>query len=365
MIQTKSKTSQAAARAVAFVAVFCILASLAVVRNGILFGKEARTFFHADEIASGSGATAEEAIVHSGQQEIINTTDLGKDISGYAGPVPLKVYVSGGRIDSVVALPNAESPKFFNRLEAAGLTRAWNGKTLREAASMDVDAVTGATYSSKAYIANVRAAAAYAEGVKAASADGVSAGAVAALVVILAGAVLPLFIRKPAYRLVQQLLNVAVLGFWAGTFIDYAMMLNFFSEAPRLTLSFAVTLILLVTGLIYPLFNKPNYYCTWICPFGSLQELAGKVCKTKWKMSPKLVKALDGFRQALWVVLMSFLYIGWASGWIDYEIFTAFIVESASWVIIAVGGLFVVLSLFVTRPFCRFVCPTGSLLKQA
>lgn len=132
-----------------------------------------------------------------------------------------------------------------------------------------------------------------------------------------------------------------------------------------MTLSFIITLILLIVGLVYPLFNKPNFYCTWICPFGSLQDLAGKVCKSKWKMSPKLVKNLDSFRQLLWLVLLSLLYIGWGAGWIDYEVFTAFIVESASWIIIVVGGAFVVLSLFVTRPFCRFVCPTGSLLKQA
>lgn len=158
---------------------------------------------------------------------------------------------------------------------------------------------------------------------------------------------------------------MAVLGFWAGTFIDYAMMLNFFSGAPHFTLSFLLTLILLIVGLVYPLFNKPNFYCAWICPFGSVQELAGKVCKKRWKMSPKLIKGLDNFRQMLWIVLLSLLYIGWGTSWIDYEVFTAFVVESASWLIIAVGSAFVVLSLFINRPFCRFICPTGSLLKQA
>ncbi len=81
-------------------------------------------------------------------------------------------------------------------------------------------------------------------------------------------------------------------------------------------------------------------------------------------MSPKLVKTLDNFRQGLWVLLLTLLFIGWGVSWIDYEVFTAFIVESASWIILAIGGLFIVLSLFISRPFCRFVCPTGSLLKQ-
>ncbi len=361
----KPKSNQVATRVVAFITVFCILASLAIIRQGSFFGVDTTDIF-----ASNTSQTSEEVdsvtpITYQGAQEIINTTDIVKDISGYGGPVPLEIYVTDGKIDSIVALENSESPKFFGRLAASGLTHAWDGKTLKEAETLQVDAATGATYSSNAYIANVRAGVAYAEGTKAKTSAPISVAAIAALIVILAGAILPLFIKKPAYRLVQQLLNVAVLGFWAGTFIDYAMMLNFLSSAPRMTLSFFVTLILLIVGLVYPLFNKPNFYCTWICPFGSLQELAGKVCKKKWKLSPKLVKGLDNFRQLLWVVLLSLLYIGWATSWIDNEIFTAFIVESASWIIIAVGGLFVVLSLFITRPFCRFVCPTGSILKQA
>ncbi len=359
------KTNLVAARLVAFITVFCLLAALAIVRNGSLFGSDAGGLFSSG--ASGnSGESAQVSdIRQSGTQEIINTTGIGKDISGYAGPVPLEIYVTDGVIDSVVALRNSESPKFFSRLESSGLTRAWNGKTLKEAETMEVDAVTGATYSSNAYIANVRAGAAFAEGEHASRGGSVSVAAVAALIVILAGAIVPLFVKKPAYRLVQQLLNVAVLGFWAGTFIDYAMMLNFFSGAPRMTLSFLITLVLLVVGLIYPLFNRPNFYCTWICPFGSLQELAGKACKKKWKLSAATVKALGTFRQVLWVVLVALLFIGWGTSWIDYEIFTAFIVESASWIVIAAGGIFVVLSLFISRPFCRFVCPTGSLLKQA
>lgn len=365
MIPTKSKTNQIAPRLVAFIAVFCILASLAVVRNGSIFGIDASSLFSTGKDASKESTDSVVTLSLRGSQEIINTTGIGKDISGYGGPVPLMIYVSQGRIDSISSLPNSESPKFFGRLESSGLTRAWDGKTLQEAATMNVDAVTGATYSSNAYIANVRAGASYAIGTKATGSSPVSAGAVVALVVIAAGAILPLFIKKPAYRLVQQLFNVAVLGFWCGTFIDYAMMLKFFSEAPHFTLSFLLTLILLIVGLVYPLFNKPNFYCTWICPFGSLQELAGKLSKKKWKISPKVVKILDNFRQLLWVVLLSLLYIGWGTSWIDYEVFTAFIVESASWIIIAIGGLFILLSIFISRPFCRFVCPTGSLLKQA
>lgn len=153
----KQKPNQVGARIVAFVAVFCLLAALAVVRNGSLFGEDANSFFFSGKTAIVDKQDSVSALGYNGTQEIINTTELGKDIAGYAGPVPLEIYVTDGKIDSIVALSNSESPKFFARLESSGLTHAWDGKTLKEAQTMDIDAVSGATYSSNAFIANVRA----------------------------------------------------------------------------------------------------------------------------------------------------------------------------------------------------------------
>lgn len=344
------------ARVITVAVVFCIPLTLALVLHGTLFGHEPGEGRERQEV---------ETLVSNGKSQIINTSSIGRDISGYGGPVPVEIFVSGGVIDSVKALPNSESGEFFSKLESGGLTKAWDGKTLEEAAVMEVDGVTGATYSSNAFIANVKAGAAYAKGMApAASGQEVSWVAVAALIVILAGAILPLFVHKPAYRIVQQILNVAILGFWAGTFLDYAMMIGFFAGKPHLSLAFITTVLLLIVGFIYPAIGKPGHYCAWICPFGSLQELTGKVCRKKWKLSASLVKKLDVFRQILWCGLLILLYAGWATSWIDYEIFTAFIVRSASWIVMTAGAVFIVLSLFVNRPFCRFVCPTGTLLKD-
>lgn len=341
-------------RVVAFVAMFCVLASLAVVHGGRLFGH-------------GFTPSEEEATeVFRGDGEVINTTEIGKDIIGYGGPVPVEVYVTDGRVDSVVALPNNETKGFFAKLETGGLTHVWDGKTLAEVSAMEVDGISGATYSSRAYIANVKAAADYA--LKLDASSGASGAfdwtVMVALIVVLAGAVVPLFSKDKRYRLVQQVMNVAVLGFWTGTFIDYAMMLRFFENGASFTLASVMTVVLLVVGLLYPLFGHSNHYCAWICPYGALQDLAGRIPVRKLHLGVASVKFLDRLRRVLWIVLLLLLYLGWGSQWIDYEVFTGFIVESASWIVMAVGIVFVVLSVFVARPFCRFVCPTGSLLKE-
>ncbi len=339
-----------------FVAVFVILATLAIVTDGRLFGYR-----------FGEKQDSVRSVTAVSDGVVVNTTNLAADVSGYAGTVPVEIFISNGRVDSVRALPNRETPTFFGKLETSGLTHAWDGRSLQDALTMQVDAVSGATYSSTAYIANVRA------GLESAIADsniaahqelGFSWKLAVVIFVILAGALLPLFIHNGTYRFVQQLLNVAVLGFWGGTFIDYAMLINLFSNGVHLSLAAIVTVLLFVVGFLFPLFGKSGHYCAWICPFGSLQDLAGCIVKKKARIGQRTLKVLDYVRQILWVVLIMLLYAGIGAEWIDYEIFTGFIVDSASRIVLCVGGAFVILSIFVSRPFCRFVCPTGSLLKQ-
>lgn len=88
---------------------------------------------------------------------VINTTDLCKDVIGYDGPTPLVIKVVNGVVASVEALPNTESPSYFDRVLKGGLLKAVVGKKVDEAAKMQLDAVSGATYSSEAVIENLRA----------------------------------------------------------------------------------------------------------------------------------------------------------------------------------------------------------------
>lgn len=294
----------------------------------------------------------------------LNTTELGKGIIGYAGTVPLEITIQEGRIKSVKPLPNAETPEFFE--SASILLSEWDGLTLEEAQQLKVDGVSGATFSSKAIIENVQRGLQYAANnpIKESiwSDFDLSDKAIAGLIVVLLAAIVPLFVRDKRYRIAQQILNVVVLGFWCGSFLNYTSMISYMSNGMNV-IALIVPVIMLITAFVYPLFGKKSYYCTHVCPLGSLQELAGKCVGYKIKMKPKTIKLLDIFRQILWAVLMLCLWTGVWFDWIDYEPFSAFIFQSASWVVIAIAVVFVALSTVVIRPYCRFVCPTGSLFK--
>ena len=86
---------------------------------------------------------------------IVNTTKLGADVQGYNGPTPLNIYIKDDKIQKVEALPNDETPSFFQRVQNELLSK-WNGMDVKKAATAEIDAVTGATYSSNAVKENVK-----------------------------------------------------------------------------------------------------------------------------------------------------------------------------------------------------------------
>ena len=370
------------ARLLSLVVVVLILAATAILRDGRILGHDLRKAHEAKALKNDTlEVTPDGAFV-------VNTKPLAKDVQGYGGPVPLKIHIKDGRVAAVEAEPNAESPDFFNR--AKELLNHWQNKSVDEALAEEVDAVSGATFSSKAIIANMQRGLAYAKqhgqwgedgSVGAAdtsashivgSEDG-SAGAletsappIVALIVVLLGAVVPLFYNNRRLHLVQLAVNVVVLGLWTGTFVSYTLFLRIFAGGVSLSAigALAAPLLMLIVALIYPLAGRSGHYCANICPFGSAQELAGKLSRRKLRITPRVLKLLSVLRNLLWGVLMALLLTGTCTAWIDYELFTAFLYSSASVWVIVLAALFLVLSVWVPRPYCRFVCPTGALIKS-
>ncbi len=93
---------------------------------------------------------------------VVNTTELAKDVVGYEGPTPLKVYIRKNKIEKIEFLPNDETPRYW-KAAAQHLQNKWDGKTVKEAKTLKVDGRTGATYSSDAVKENVKRALEYYE----------------------------------------------------------------------------------------------------------------------------------------------------------------------------------------------------------
>ena len=383
--------------------VVLILSAAAIVRDGRIFGFDLRNG-GATELGRQGGQAYSTAVTANNDTLtvmpdgaiVVYTRLLAKDVQGYGGQVPLRIHIDkGGVVDSIEAEPNAESPDFFNH--ASSLFGKWRGKTVDEAMAEEVDAVTGATFSSRAIIANMKRGLAYAKRHTelnkvskadffapdaagsalgaAGSADGLGAfasamgwtlGSFVALLVAMLGAIVPLFVNNRRWHYVQLALNVVVLGLWTGTFPSYTLLMRFFSGGINIATfgTIAAPFVMVWVAMLYPLIGRPGHYCANMCPFGSAQELAGKLTRRKLRLSPRLNRALNMFRNVLWGVLMVLMLTATWTAWMDYELFTAFLYTSASAWVIALAVLFLVLSVWVPRPYCRFVCPTGSLFRN-
>ena len=88
---------------------------------------------------------------------IIDTTELGKDVEGYQATTPLKVYIKNNKVEKIEFLKSLETPKYYVKVKKA-LLEKWNGLSVKDARVQQVDAVTGATFSSEAVVKNVQLA---------------------------------------------------------------------------------------------------------------------------------------------------------------------------------------------------------------
>ena len=342
-------------RILTFIACMAVIAVVSVRRDHRLLGYE---------LENKATTAPTDTLTMAGDTLVVHTAMLAQDVQGYAGTTPLDIYVLDNVVVKIVALPNVESPDFFG--EAVGLLDAYKGKTVDEALSAKVDGVSGATFSSQSLISNVRRGVVYASAHNASAADGAlswSLKTIVALLVIVLGMTVPLVVRNKKMRLVQLVLDIVVLGLWTGTFVSYTMLVNLMSNGLT-SWSLVVPMLLVVAAFVYPLFGRRAYYCTHLCPLGAAQELVFKVPARKLTLSKKAAHRLTLFKVVLWSVLMLLMLLGVGFEWMDYEPFTAFVLSSAGVVVIVFAVVILLTSVFVPRPYCRFMCPTGTLLKQ-
>lgn len=100
---------------------------------------------------------ADRAVLYSADGKLIGSARYSSPFAGaergFRGPVPvLVIFTNKGTVRTVRPLPNQEDARFWQKLLAAALFESWSGFPVREAAQLEVDAVTGATYSSRGAI---------------------------------------------------------------------------------------------------------------------------------------------------------------------------------------------------------------------
>lgn len=297
---------------------------------------------------------------------LIHSAAFSGHITGFAGPVPLYILLEEeARIKQIEVLDNDETPEFLEDVMSNGIVDQWIDKTIPEALKMRADVVSGATLSSNAINKGIqKSIAAISQSTTEKESSFFTIENILAICVVLFGAIVStLALNTQRYRTILLVLNVVILGFWCGKFISIQILMGWVNNGIYLKSSAIILLMLILTFVMPILFNKKQYYCYWVCPFGSAQELAGKLCSKKYRINKRLNKILKHSRTAITLSLLIALWLGVAMDLTNYEPFTAFLFRHAPIGVIVIAAISLALSLITPRPWCRFVCPTGQLLS--
>ena len=118
------------------------------------FKKSHFALFAAAALLFSSFIAADAVLTKEGKTPIVNTTTLTKSVRGFHGPTPVKIYIKGNKVQKIETLPNQEGKKYF--AIAQKVLTQFEGKSVSKVEKMQVDAKTGATFSTKALIQNVQ-----------------------------------------------------------------------------------------------------------------------------------------------------------------------------------------------------------------
>lgn len=295
------------------------------------------------------------------------------EAQGYGGPLHIATVISpGGEIDRTIVIDNKETPSWFNKLEIMGFFEQFKGLHVAGVLEPgeDIDVITRATVSSNAFSRAIR------NGSHMVGREYLGQTIVEKPVpwnfgvneIALLGLYLLMLVGVFAKQKMLRYITLAGACLLIGFHLHNPIAL---SSLTSVALGFIQPLRenvfwwLLVFGTLgFTFLLGKNLYCSWLCPFGAIQEFAAKIGGINIGLNKKVFAVAKHLRYVLtWAALMV-IFITSNGPYGSYEPFgTIFGLNGlpAQWYALPV----IILGSFVlSRFWCRFFCPVGVVLDS-
>ena len=305
---------------------------------------------------------------------IVNTSPFSDEIYGYNSTTPLTIYLDrDNNIFEVEICENRESRGYLNKVVNSGYLDLWDGLTPKEAATYNVDAVSGCTFTSIAVEQSLQIRMqdlSKEKGKMAIDRKLLARQICIVLVTILAAICFFNPNKTKILRYVTLLLSIAILGFWTNSLLSLALFYNWMTNGISLAIQLPL-LIIAVLAILLPLFTKKSFYCQYLCPFGAAQEFVGVIGqKAKGKrqktssVKSKVFNFFVVFRKVILLVLLLIVALGVGLDLSVVEPFPIFNYQSIGFGVAIFSAVIIVASVFIKKPWCNYLCPTGTLLES-
>jgi NosR/NirI family transcriptional regulator, nitrous oxide reductase regulator len=294
---------------------------------------------------------------------------------GYGGPLSLLVGIDTlGSVAGIRVVEQRETPTFWRMARAQEYFRGIAGRRYDELEYdyRSVVSITGATLSTDAIVEGIRVAVARVAGeafdvrVPLQSKPFEFGFLEITVLALFAVGVAGHRLRGPARRRLRwaaQITGLVVLGFWKDspiTLSKIAAFLSGFFPDPRTSLA----LYLLLAGfLLTSVFYGRNLYCLYACPFGAAQRVVGAIGGFRLKVPPGAARVLMAIRNAVVFAALFVAFLTLQPVLSGYEPFAALFSlhgTTLQWFLLF---LVLVASLFLTEPWCTFLCPMRAMEK--
>lgn len=307
--------------------------------------------------------------INQSAKQVVGYVAIGT-ANGYGGPLRIAVATDpNGTIIGLAILESKETPSYLDRVSRSKLLSNILGKTYRDPISTgeDIDAITGATYTSQALI---EAAGFGATAIAQRHLDfvpqktepvrvnfGIPEATLIGLYAIGFWGHRRQFKFTRQARWVSMIVGMAILGF----IFNVPLTIGFINKIlmgywPEWQTNLYWYLLLGGILFVFTVDNK-NPYCEWICPFGAAQECMGVIGGAKTR-TPQRFRSLFIWVQrglAWTAIFLALLFRN--PGLSSYEVFGSLFSLTGSTIQFLLLGIVLVFAIFIKRPWCNFLCP--------
>jgi Na+-translocating ferredoxin:NAD+ oxidoreductase RnfG subunit len=290
--------------------------------------------------------------------------------SGYGGPLKTATAVNlEGRIVGLSIVNDKETPSYISKVKNGNLQTDLIGKSFQDNFILgeDIDGVSGATFSSRALNGSAKKGVRFVSqkylGYKIPKDEtfSIDFGMIEITLILLFAigyfAHRKTFKYKSVARWATMICGLLILGFYYNQQLTLShvsqLLLGYFPDFQTHLYWY-----LLLGGIffVFTVDNK-NPYCHWFCPFGAAQECLGAIGAAKVRSTGKYTNLLVWMQRiiALAAILLALYFRN--PGISSFEVFGTLFNLTGSNFQFAVLGIILISSLFIKRPWCKYLCP--------